>query len=923
MKQFLAVLLCVSFTCFAQSDSDFEKANTAFAANQFDEAYIHLKNSLRDKPDHLPSKILMGKVLALSFYYDDAILEFYEALSAGADPNLISEFLASALLVERRFADVIALSSRGLSDKNKGILFANQAKAEYRLGNFNKAQSLFLNATQLSPNNAAIWDAYAKFQLNRKDIDGAKASADKARKLDSEYSETYRTLARISKLEGDLDAHIANLQSALAIDPNQPLALRDLVAAYMEKQDYVKAEASLQSILATSSQDPMARFLLSWVQSQQGQMALARETLNELVNFLSLINSDTLNEGDALLYISGMANYAAGNIEAAVQDLTSFLNKQPQSLNASILLAQLYESQNSVASAISVLERFSKEAESDLSLGSRLCSLYLKVNLNHKCDRLVRTLSKYYQSDDDFIMLEAKLLAARDKPEQALDALKAVKTNSASLMVNKALLMTQLEDFESAKAILNHLLAENPKDPDYQNLMAGVLIKAGEQDKAQTLLRALLKDSPEHFAARFNLASVYVDSENIEQATALLESMNQERPQQSSVLLLLARAYKQSGKVEAALDLLIKVQALSPDLTEAKVEIADVYSRLGDYDRAILTLNSLIKDNFLEPEYIAQRADTYLRANDYESARKDLATLYGIFRDNADSLYDLALFQKRAEDYQGALTSVSEAVKLSPENYLANLELARLLINSKDVEQAKQALVSIKKKFGETADYLLLEGDLHVLSNELVVASTFYKRAIEQDPYFAQALLKSYELAKLGFGTQSFKDFVNNNKDESYDFLNHLAGDLYLELEQYKEAKAHYRKIVANNTYLNMAFVLNNLANIYLLESDYKQANKLAIEAYEKLGKEQTILDTLGWTYTKLGQYTEGLSYLRQSFSMNTADPSVRYHLAYTLHKLNRINEAKRELETLLMQFGQFDDRDEAEKLLKDIRTKA
>ena len=922
MKQLLLLLLCIHFGAFAQSDNNFEKANTAFAQKQYDEAYIYLKNSLQQQPSHLPSKILMGKVLALSFYYNDAILEFYEVLEQGADPNLVIEFLTSSLLVEQRYVELASISDRGLSDKTKAILFANQGQAQFQLGNQNDAQQLFLKATQLQPNSAPIWNAFAGFQLSTEQIDVAEISANKAVELNPEFSEAYRTLARINKLKGNITAHVLNLQTALTLEPDQPLALRDLVTAYMEAEEYQKAEETLQKVLASSPQDPMAQFLLSWVQTQLGQIDLSQNTLNDLVNYLSLIDSDTLAQGSGLLYISGMANYAAGNLEAATQDLQSFIAKQPQSLNASILLAELYELDNSLASAIKVLERFGREAQTNLSLGAKLCTLYLKTNLNHKCDRLVNELKKNHQNDADFILLNSRLLATRGKTEDALAELEKIPTNSANLMVNKALLKLQMNDFDGAKGALEALISEYPQEPDYENLMAGALIKEGKQEQAIEVLDSLLDKTPQHFAARFNLASIYVDTERSEQAKVLLAELNAERPQQSAVLLLLARAEKALGNLETAVDILRTVRALSPNMTEAKVELADVYARVKDYDKALLILNTLVKENFLEASYIAQRADVLVRSGNFDAAQKDLSTLFGIYKNDSTALYDLALFQKRAQDLDGALKSVAESVKLNPQQYLPYLELARLTINANRINDAEDALKTIKASFGDSPDYWLLKGDLAVLKNNLQEASTDYYKAIVKDPAFSQALIKSYELAKLGYNTEAFKNFIQEQvtKGTAYDFMHHLAGDLYLELSEYEAAKDHYTIIISNNRYDNLPYVLNNLANVYLLEADYDKAYVLAKRANDQLGQEQAILDTLGWSLAKLGKYTEGLRYLRESFSMNTADPAVRYHLAYTLNKLNRNSEAKRELENLLTQFDSFDDRENALALFNELQ---
>ena len=50
----------IAFNSFASTSEDYEKALTAFNQNEYDEAYIHLKNSLQKDPENLAAKILMG-----------------------------------------------------------------------------------------------------------------------------------------------------------------------------------------------------------------------------------------------------------------------------------------------------------------------------------------------------------------------------------------------------------------------------------------------------------------------------------------------------------------------------------------------------------------------------------------------------------------------------------------------------------------------------------------------------------------------------------------------------------------------------------------------------------------------------------------------------------------------------------------------
>lgn len=97
-----ALLFTVLFcpVVFAQSVSEYyEKALLAFNSDDIQESYIYLKNALQQDPNHLPSKLLMGRVLLIDGYVNDAIDEFEESILGGTDKNLVVVPLSRAYLM--------------------------------------------------------------------------------------------------------------------------------------------------------------------------------------------------------------------------------------------------------------------------------------------------------------------------------------------------------------------------------------------------------------------------------------------------------------------------------------------------------------------------------------------------------------------------------------------------------------------------------------------------------------------------------------------------------------------------------------------------------------------------------------------------------------------------------------------------------
>ena len=77
--------------------------------------------------------------------------------------------------------------------------------------------------------------------------------------------------------------------------------------------------------------------------------------------------------------------------------------------------------------------------------------------------------------------------------------------------------------------------------------------------------------------------------------------------------------------------------------------------------------------------------------------------------------------------------------------------------------------------------------------------------------------------------------------------------------------------------------------------------------------------DTKGWILTNSEQLNQGLTYLRDAYTLNSENPANWYHLGFTLHKLNRDKEALIELNKVVAVEKDFPEKSAAIKLLKSL----
>jgi tetratricopeptide (TPR) repeat protein len=97
-----------------------------------------------------------------------------------------------------------------------------------------------------------------------------------------------------------------------------------------------------------------------------------------------------------------------------------------------------------------------------------------------------------------------------------------------------------------------------------------------------------------------------------------------------------------------------------------------------------------------------------------------------------------------------------------------------------------------------------------------------------------------------------------------------------------------------------------------LTDLDSEQALKAAKRAYELNPGNPRVLDTLGWTFTQLGQLDKGLAYLREALSRDADNPTTRYHLGVALQEYGNVSAARRELQRALDLSPSFAEREDA-----------
>jgi tetratricopeptide (TPR) repeat protein len=146
-----------------------------------------------------------------------------------------------------------------------------------------------------------------------------------------------------------------------------------------------------------------------------------------------------------------------------------------------------------------------------------------------------------------------------------------------------------------------------------------------------------------------------------------------------------------------------------------------------------------------------------------------------------------------------------------------------------------------------------------------------------------------------------------------------LIGTLYDRKGDIGRAQEAYEKVLAVNP--RFAPAANNLAWLYSEHGgDKEKALELAQRAKEAAPTDPHSSDTLGWILYKRGVYHRAADLLKDSATKLPDNPAVQYRFGLAALKVGDKDAARRALTVAVNSPGAFTEKDEARKVLTELR---
>lgn len=344
---------------------------------------------------------------------------------------------------------------------------------------------------------------------------------------------------------------------------------------YAELKDYRTARSMMAALIRESPDDPVPRLYLATIVARAGDRGATLAALAE-----ARARGPGAQDRQRMAFLhQDLKDYGP-----ARELLDELVAERPADLSVRLDRASLAAQSGDGARA-----RAHLAAASALSPGPeerrRMAGLHRDLRDYGRARELLDGLIKENPGDPR-LRLELASLSARqgDRPA-ALEALKAASSAGDREASRRAAgLYRELEEFGEARALLQRLTAEAPRDADARLELATLDARLGAREAALASLAAVRALEPD-LQQRQRMSLIYHDLKEFKTARRLADELVAEQPQDPQLRLNRAYFAAETGDKKAALAFLEETGARAPDPDDRR-RMATLYARLGEHAAA-------------------------------------------------------------------------------------------------------------------------------------------------------------------------------------------------------------------------------------------------------------------------------------------------------------------------------------------------
>ncbi|MET0070416.1 MAG: tetratricopeptide repeat protein [Candidatus Thiodiazotropha sp.] len=754
----------------------------------------------------------------------------------------------------------------------------------FEQGNFTKARLEFKNVLQIDPKDANAYYMFGQIEEKEENWPKAYALFLRATELDPKHVKAQVHLGTIFALAGETEKALAAADAALEVKPNDAAAmvLKGFVKAKMGEKD-----AAINDVLAVIESDPSnveASSLLAALYADQGEMERAIRIAKE-----SLAKH---TDRAASYLLLARLHAQAENHDEVVKVLSDLISNKPDDLQNRLHLATYFQKQGDNARAVEVLQ----QAITDLpqNMDAKLALIYLLKNQG-EADRAEALLERYVSETPEHTGLKLELARhylavgrdddANNTLSQVIDQAGTSEDGLAAKSM-KASTLIKKQSITEAGALLDEVLAADPKFKDALMIRAGLALMSDDADKGIADLRTLLREDPSYVKAHRLKARAHLKKGEIQLARESLEDAIKVQPEEAAANFELVQLLINTREFDDAIEVLQKMRRFAPDNVKVLQALALVHEKLAHWDEVEDVAQVLVTKHPENPLGYYFRGVSKLNRDMADRSISDFEKVLEYKPNSIEALVGLAKGYFAMEKPDDALQRIEQVVEANPEHFAA----------------------------------LNLKGEVHLSQKQWDLAEAAFNSARELSPQWPVPYRNLVKLNILKGSKDEVVGILEEGFDKTADSM--LGIDLannYSLAGRAQDAVGIYEEILKK--YPQHLLASNNLAMLMLNDGANQGELDKALELVEgfELSENPIILDTLGWVHVKRGEIDKALPILQRAARKGSGLPDIDYHLGFAYFQQGRMEDAKRHINTALESKKQFEGIEEAKALLNQI----
>ena len=339
----------------------------------------------------------------------------------------------------------------------------------------------------------------------------------------------------------------------------------------------------------------------------------------------------------------------------------------------------------------------------------------------------------------------------------------------------------------------------------------------------------------------------------------------------------------------AALNALNEVIKMDPFSDSAYIRRSYVYQDLGKFDLAVADISKAIEIN-PQAYYYQRRGFIYKNFRNYEKAIADFQRMIELEPQGLSGYHGLAMIYRELKQNEKAIQEFTKTIAMNSNDIFAYSCRAKLYENQKQYEEAIadytkiiELSTSSDERFSDRVKAYRGRAELYVKINDYANAMKDLTECIrieKSDVSKAEAYDNRADFYKYKIGITSkanadykkaiefFTKAMASAKDkDTLLHLEHTRANLYVQIEDYKNAIADYTKIIDIKPQDYLTY--ERRADVYKELKQYDKAISDYLRCIELMPGDAYRYDPLGKLYVELKQYDKAIGIHNKRIKIN------------------------------------------------------